>query len=59
MGQENTEIYPAVSERAFLAKIAQVAHTLFQNIGTANSEASGTLLVSLLGGYYETRSPFY
>lgn len=33
-------------------------HTLFQNTVSANSEASDTLLVSLLGGYYETRSPF-
>lgn len=53
------EIYPAVSENAFLSKIAQGAHTIFQNIGTSNSEASGTRLISLLAGYYETRSPFY
>lgn len=32
--------------------------TLFQIAVSANSEASDTFLVSLLGGYYETRSPF-
>lgn len=30
LGSRKTEIYPAVPEKAFVSKIAQGAHTLFQ-----------------------------
>lgn len=35
------------------------SHTLFQHTVSTNSEVSDALLVSLLGGYYETRRHFF
>lgn len=44
-------------EGLFFLKLPR-SHILFPNTPSANSEASEALLISLRGGYYETRSPF-
>lgn len=58
LGSRKTQKLPQLLQKGlFFLKLPR-SHTFFQNTPSANSEASNTLLISLLGGYYETRRPF-